>query len=154
MTSNRARTALGWVGLWRPSVPYVVSILVLVVGLVATQLWPAGLRVAQPEASASGDNALYQAQRPETLPRNGPVIVVLKTAAVSRSSGGPARGAQVVARTVGARPTQVFGAVFPGFAANLPREDIQALSRNPNVAYIMPDLPVRAAAQATPTSLQ
>jgi len=55
---------------------------------------------------------------------------------------------------VNARPTQVFGTIFPGFAANLPQDQIRRLARDPKVAYIMPDLPVRAAEQTTPTSLQ
>ena len=95
MTNYRRQTALGRAGQRRPSLPYVLSIVALVVGLVATQLWPASLTVAQPGAPSGGDDTLYQTQRPETLPRGGPVIVVLKSGSstVPRTPGGPSQGA-------------------------------------------------------------
>lgn len=133
------------------SLAHVLSVVALIAGLVATQLWPDGLIAAPGAFQEKRDAETLQAQ---PLPRGGPVIVVLKPSAVAQSRGGPRAGAQVVARTVNARPTQVFGAIFPGFAANLPQDQIRRLARDPDVAYIMPDLPVRAAAQTTPTSLQ
>ncbi len=61
--------------------------------------------------------------------------------------------AQTVAANSGARPTQVYQSVFRGFAANLSESAIRNLASNPNVAFIVADLPIYPSAQSTPTNL-
>ncbi len=146
MSTDRTETAPGRAGTLRPSLPYVVSVIALILGLMATQVWPMGLSAAPAEVQPEDAGAAFQAQKSETLPRSGAVIVVFK----------PGAAAEVTraARAVGARPTQVYGSVFPGFAARLPEQAIKGLARNPNVAFIASDLPVQAAAQSIPVNVR
>ena len=106
-------------------------------------VFPSGTSQASPGVPPQAPGGVEQASG--TLPRGGPVIVGLR------------RGATVPARTVaansGARPTQVYQSVFRGFAANLSEAAIRNLANNPNVAFVVADLPIYLAAQSTPINL-
>ena len=119
---------------------YVTVFLAIVLCLTT---FPTGTGQASPGVPQQASGAVEQAAG--TLPKGGPVIVGLR------------RGATVPARTVaansGARPTQVYQSVFRGFAANLSEAAIRNLARNPNVAFVVADLPIYPAAQSTPINL-
>ncbi|MDP8908488.1 MAG: S8 family serine peptidase, partial [Chloroflexota bacterium] len=115
-----------------------VVIVLLAIGLTLSSLMP----VFEAAGAAAQNSSQQQAQVP--LPPPGRVIVVLQ----------PGARAADVARGVNATPRQVYGRVFNGFAATLPAAAIQALARNPNVAYLAGDKPVEAVAQTQPTGVQ
>ncbi len=71
-----------------------------------------------------------------------PYIVVYKTgsAAAGRSATADIAAHEVV------RPTQRFGAALRGFAARLDATDIAHIRKDPRVARVVPDLPVKATA--------
>lgn len=48
------------------------------------------------------------------------------------------------ARSLGARMTQEYDAVFPGYAAQLTTAEVAALRSDPQVAWVLPDTPVSA----------
>lgn len=60
---------------------------------------------------------------------DGSYIVVMK----------PGRAADVAAEHAGVRPTRVYEHVLNGFAARLDDRELDALRRNPNVAYVEED---------------
>jgi subtilisin family serine protease len=52
--------------------------------------------------------------------------------------------AQALAQRAGARADHVYDAALPGFSARLSQSQVRSLARDPAVAYVVPDTPVRA----------
>jgi len=76
----------------------------------------------------------------DDLPESGAVIVVMKDSTTSFRAATVATEADIT-------PTQIYGSVFTGFAADLSEDQVDELADDPNVAYIIPDIPFTAAAQ-------
>jgi subtilisin len=72
----------------------------------------------------------------------GSYIVVLKD-----SAGAPATVASHQARNFGAKVGFVYGSALKGYSATMPVADVQALRRDPRVAYVTADRTVRTEAQ-------
>lgn len=78
----------------------------------------------------------------------GSYIVVLKD-----SAGAPATVASHQARTFGAKVGFVYGSALKGYSATMPVADVQALRRDPRVAYVTADRTVHTEAQTLPTGI-
>jgi subtilisin family serine protease len=92
--------------------------------------------------SASGALA---ASTPRTM-RN--YIVVLKDGVSA-----PAAVAAKHTRTFGGKVGFVYGSALKGYSASLPVADVQALRRDPNVAYVTEDRTLSIQAQTLPTGI-
>jgi subtilisin len=75
-------------------------------------------------------------------------LVVLDPAA-----GPPAEQAMAHAGRLGVVPDQVYHAALDGYSASVPAGALAALLAEPGVRSVVPDRPVRAAGQATPTGV-
>jgi subtilisin family serine protease len=75
-------------------------------------------------------------------------IVVLKATA-----GSPGTLASQHASRYGARVGHVYRYALRGYSASLPSSRVAALQADPNVAAVVPDLPVHAFAQTLPTGI-
>lgn len=75
-------------------------------------------------------------------------IVVLKRG----SDADPDRSAQQLARDNGGRVDKVFRSAIKGFSGNFPAGRVEALRRNPNVAYVEQDMTVTADATQSPAT--
>ncbi|HWV34170.1 MAG TPA: S8 family serine peptidase, partial [Thermomicrobiales bacterium] len=142
---QRGSTTVGRVGGSRLHLPVPIGSTILIVALVLMQMalpaWG-----AMPGGTPSARAAQESDSGDETLPTAGPVIVVLNPQVGFR--------AQSVAETADVAPSAVFSSAVSGFAADLDETQIQDLAANPDVAYIMPDLPVYAAAQTPSTGIK
>lgn len=78
----------------------------------------------------------------------GSYIVVLKD-----SAGAPATVASHQARTFGAKVGFVYDSALKGYSATMPVADVQALRRDPRVAYVTADRTVHTEAQTLPTGI-
>jgi subtilisin family serine protease len=74
-------------------------------------------------------------------------IVVLKAGGIQPAT------AAARARSLGADVTHVYGAALKGFSANMSDAAVAALSSNPSVAWIEPDVIGHAAGQVLPTGV-
>ena len=84
-------------------------------------------------------------------PRGGRVyIVLLDDAGVGAAGVGAAAAAAGIARSHRAEVTNVYETVVRGFAARVSDDGLAALRRDPRVARVEPDLPVRATADRLP----
>jgi subtilisin family serine protease len=92
--------------------------------------------------AASGATAAVQ---PAAM---GTYIVVLKDTA-----GAPATVASRHARHFGAKVGFIYGSALKGYSANVPVADVNALRRDPNVAYVTQDRQVHTEAQTLPTGI-
>jgi aqualysin 1 len=72
-------------------------------------------------------------------------IVVLKDTATD-----PGEVATMHGRRLGASPGRIYTDALKGYAAALPDESLEAVRRDPRVAYVEPDGPVQATAQNLP----
>ncbi|KGN31317.1 peptidase S8 [Knoellia sinensis KCTC 19936] len=75
------------------------------------------------------------------------IVVMNKNANASSQSS-----AKNQARSNGAQITHNYSAALDGFAAKLPAQALNGLRNNPNVAFIEPDLPVRATDTQSPAT--
>jgi subtilisin len=78
----------------------------------------------------------------------GNYIVVLKD-----SAGAPGTVASRQARTFGARVGFVYGSALKGYSATMPVVDVQALRRDPRVAYVNEDRIATTQADTLPTGI-
>jgi subtilisin family serine protease len=78
----------------------------------------------------------------------GTYIVVLKD-----SAGAPATVASRQARRYGAEVGFVYGSALKGYSANVPVADVNALRRDPGVAYVTEDRQVHTEADTLPTGI-
>ena len=124
--------------------------------LVAT-LAGSSLTVAATASSAPGPDArsAARAAAPSNAPApvtgtasDGRYIVVLDKG----SSRASVRSAEAQARNDGGQVTHSYGAALDGFAARLTPKALEGLRRNPNVAWIEADAPVRASETQSPAT--
>jgi subtilisin len=99
----------------------------------------------QNDASSSAP-AQAPRQDGEATSPTGDYIVVLKKGPARATSDDHHKRFRV---SVG----RVYGAVFKGYSAKVPLDQLDALKHDPRVAYVAPDLPVQAAAQTLPTGV-
>ena len=85
----------------------------------------------EPSASAAGSSIQAAAQAGDTVP--GEWIVVLRPAA------DPLAVSQGILALHGGQVTHVYRSAIRGFAGRLPAPAVEALRRNPNVAYVEPN---------------
>lgn len=84
----------------------------------------------------------------------GRYIVVLKErAAPGGHAANQARAAEI-ARGFGLSAEKTYGSALFGFAASIPEGRLNALKRDPRVAYVEADQVVSIAAQTTPTGVR
>ncbi|HEU0163513.1 MAG TPA: S8 family serine peptidase, partial [Thermomicrobiales bacterium] len=115
----------------------------LAVALVLTQIGFSAIStswIAAPDVAAQTPS-----EQTAPLPDAGSVIVVLKPQSGFRTAS--------VAASNDITPTAVYGAAIDGFAADLSDTQIADLSKNPDVAYIVPNIPFQAAAQTLSTAV-
>jgi subtilisin len=80
--------------------------------------------------------------------------IVVLAATPSPGDPAPARArAAEVARAHGLQATHLYGAALVGFAATVPSERLEALRRDPRVAYVEQDTPATIYAQEIPTGI-
>jgi subtilisin family serine protease len=78
------------------------------------------------------------------------VIVVLNDNFAPGRAAANEAAAAGIARSLGLAPTFAYGAALFGFAATVPEGRLEALSRDPRVAYVEPDGIAYASAQTLP----
>jgi subtilisin family serine protease len=78
----------------------------------------------------------------------GQYIVVLRKDLTSRS----ARAVEALAEARGGRVVHTYSTAIDGFSAKLPAKAVEALTRNPNVAYVEADRTVRIADTQSPAT--
>ena len=109
-----------------------------------------GLAVACQDAAeptAPADEAFQATDAPAGSLVAGQYIVVF------RDDVADAPGlAQSLARAHGASPAHTYQHALKGFAAQLPEQAVEALRRNPNVAYVEQDQVVRAVGTQSPAT--
>ena len=96
-------------------------------------------------AMTGGVTVAQQPERPQVVPGHYIVVFADTVADVPGLAYG-------LAAAHGRSPRFIYEHALKGFAAELPDQAVEALSRNPNVAYIEPDSVVWAiATQSSPT---
>lgn len=73
------------------------------------------------------------------------VIVVLNADFAAGNHGANQAAARTIARSLGVRPTHAYGTALFGFAGTVPEGRLNALERDPRVAYVERDQPVTLA---------
>jgi subtilisin family serine protease len=74
------------------------------------------------------------------------IVVIAEADAATARTGGALRSLVADVSAQGADVTATYETVLTGFAARMSAADAAALARDPRVAYVEPDLPVRALA--------
>ncbi|MFL5758281.1 MAG: S8 family serine peptidase, partial [Thermomicrobiales bacterium] len=98
---------------------------------------------------ATGFSGWTANRRAAAAPPSGKVIVVLKNGHQITTSSSISK-----AKKAGVKPTHVYSTVINGYSASVTPDQAQELANDPNVAAIVPDLPVHAAAQTVPNNIK
>ncbi|MBA2316174.1 MAG: S8 family peptidase [Euzebyales bacterium] len=101
---------------------------------------------ADPRAQAAAPAAVVGADDPDAI--EGQYIVVLRKDLTARS----ARAVEALAEARGGRVGHTYSTALDGFSAKLPAQAVDALTRNPNVAYVEADRTVAIADTQSPAT--